>query len=56
MIHSKQPPTHWEAALAFLLVGCILAVAFSSYQRLRPTTETVCFQFQTVEQMERARR
>lgn len=48
-------PSHWEAALAFVLVACILAVGFSTYQRAR-STETVCFQFRTVEQMQKEAR
>lgn len=45
-----KPPSHWEAAFAFLLIACIGLVAYSTLQRVR-STETVCFEFKTVEQM-----
>lgn len=49
-------PSHWEAALAFVLVLCIVAVGYSTYQRLHHSTETVCFVFKTVSQMQEERR
>lgn len=50
-MRDHHSPSHWEAALAFVLVACIVAVAFSIHQRLR-STETVCFEFKTVQQMQ----
>lgn len=52
----RQPhePSHWEAAFACLLVACIVAVGFSTYSRVR-STETVCFEFKTVQQMQERR-
>jgi hypothetical protein len=49
-----KPPSHWEAAFAFILLICIGAVAYSIFSRVQ-SSETVCFQFQTVEQMGRLR-
>jgi hypothetical protein len=46
-----QPPSHWEAALAFLLIVGIVSVGYSTLQRWNNTRETVCFEFKTVEQM-----
>lgn len=46
-----QQPSHWEAGFACLLILAIVAVGYSTYQRLNARSETVCFEFKTVEQM-----
>jgi hypothetical protein len=37
----QHNPSHWEAALAFVLVLCIVAVGYSIRQRVQ-STQTVC--------------
>ena len=54
MTPQHQTPSHWEAALAFVMVVCIFAVGYSTYLRVN-VTETVCFQFKTVQQMQEQR-
>jgi hypothetical protein len=50
-----QPPTHWEAALAFILITGIACVGYAAYCTRVKSHETVCFQFQTVQQMQQNR-